>query len=188
MAQLVTLLMIRHGEKPFNGDQGVDAQGNANPDGLIPKGWERAGTLVTLFAPNNTTLTSTLPSPDALVTPTYPMPVHRPSLTLLPLSQRLGKTILSEYAVDADPTMIVRSLLAMNPHVVLVCWEHHHLVNLVGAMAHIEFIANQTDIPTSWPDDRFDVIWRFDRNTQTGQWTFLSLDQQLLAGDTVRSG
>ena len=42
--------MIRHGEKPSHGDTGVDAQGNANPCGLIPRGWERAGALVTLFA------------------------------------------------------------------------------------------------------------------------------------------
>jgi len=183
MTRPVTLLMIRHGEKPFNGYQGVDEQGNANPDGLIPKGWERAGALVTLFAPNNTTLNSKLPSPGALVTPKYPTQVHRPYLTLLPLSQRLSQTILSEYAVDADPTMIVSSLLAMEDDVVLVCWEHDHLVNIVGAIASTGLVANQGDIPTSWPDDRFDVIWRFDLNEQTGKWTFISLDQQLLAGD-----
>src|SRR5690348_8674245 len=106
MAQLVTLLMIRHGEKPSKGCQGVDEQGNAHADGLIPKGWERAGALVTLFAPNNTTLTSTLPSPGALVTPKYSKLAHRPYLTLLPLSQRLSKTILSEHAVNANPMMI----------------------------------------------------------------------------------
>ena len=183
MAQLVTLLMIRHGEKPSKGYQGIDEQGNANSDGLIPKGWERAGALVTLFAPNTTTLKSTLPSPGALVTPKYPKHVHRPYLTLLPLSQRLNETILSEYAVDADPTAIVNSLLAMENEVVLVCWEREHLVNIVGAMARTGSVANQEDIPTSWPDDRFDVIWRLDLNKQTGKWTFISLDQQLLAGD-----
>jgi hypothetical protein len=183
MAQLVTLLMIRHGEKPSKGYQGVDEQGNANAEGLTPKGWERAGALVTLFAANNTTLTSTLPSPGALVAPKYAMPVHRCPLTLLPLSQRLSKTILSEYPADADPMMIVSSLLAMENEVVLVCWEHDHLVNIVGAMASTGLVANQADIPTSWPDDRFDVIWRFDLNEQTGKWTFTSVDQQLLAGD-----
>lgn len=183
MAQLMTLMMIRHGEKPSTGYLGVDEQGNANPDGLIPKGWERAGALVTLFAPNNTTLASTLPSPSALVTPRYPRVAHRPYLTLLPLSQRLSKTILSEYAVNADPMMIVSALLAMKNEVVLVCWEHDHLVNIVSAMARTGFVANQGDIPTSWPDDRFDVIWRFDLNKQIGKWTFNSLDQQLLDGD-----
>jgi len=185
MTQPGTLLMIRHGEKPSNGYQGVDEQGNANPDGLIPQGWERAGALVTLFAPNNTTLNSKLPTPGALVSPKYPTMVHRPDLTLLPLSQRLNMQILSEYAVDADPTTIVSALLAMENEVVLVCWEHDHLVNIVGAMASTGFVSNQGDIPTAWPDDRFDVIWRFDLEEQTGKWTFSSLDQQLLAGDIV---
>ena len=187
MTQPCTLLMIRHGEKPSKDDRGVDEQGNAHPDGLIPKGWERAGALVTLFAPNRTTLNSTLPLPGALVTPKYPKPVHRPYCTLLPLSQRLGVTILSEHAVDADPTKIVSSLLAMETAIVLVCWEHEHLVKIVGAMASTVPVANWGDVPTSWPDDRFDVIWRFDLDEQTGKWTFGSLDQQLLAGDLSAS-
>jgi hypothetical protein len=182
-----TLLMIRHGEKPHHGDLGVDEQGNTNEDGLSPKGWERAGALVTLFAPNHTTLNSTLPSPGALVTPKYAKLVHRPYLTLLPLSQRLGVTILSEHPVDADPTKIVRSLLALETVAVIVCWEHAHLVNIVGAVANTVLVANRGDVPRSWPDDRFDVIWRFDLDEQTGKWTFGSLDQQLLAGDLFPS-
>jgi hypothetical protein len=188
MTQPRTLLMIRHGEKPSDGDLGVDEQGSANPDGLIPKGWERAGALVTLFAPNSTTLSSTLPRPGALVTPKYPEPVHRPYLTLLPLSQRLGVTIESEHAVGADPAKIVNSLIALDTMVVLVCWEHEHLVNIADAVANIVPVANPEDVPASWPDDRFDVLWRFDLDEQTGKWTFASLDQRLLAGDLFEPG
>ena len=187
MTQPHTLLMIRHGEKPSNGDQGVDEQGNANQDGLIPKGWARAGALVTLFAPNSTTLNSTLPSPGALVTPKYSRLVHRPYLTLLPLSQRLGVPIQSEHAVDAEPREIVSSLLAMETVAVIVCWEHAHLVKIVGAVASTVPVANRGEVPSSWPDNRFDVIWRFDLNEQAGEWTFSSLDQQLLAGDLFPS-
>ena len=183
MAQPGTLLMIRHAEKPSDGDVGVDDQGNANPDGLIPRGWQRAGALVSLFAPNGTTVTSALPAPGALVTTKYPKLVHRPYLTVLPLSQRLGMAIVSEYAVDADPATVVSSLLAVQSAVVLMCWEHDNLVNIVGALAGPVPVANPADVPVSWPDDRFDVIWRFDLDEQTGQWTFGSLDQQLLAGD-----
>jgi len=183
MTQPRTLLMIRHGEKPDHGAQGVDAKGDANPDGLIPRGWERAGALVTLFAPNAVTLSSTLPSPGALVTPKYSDPVHRPDLTLLPLSQRLGLTLLSEYPVDARPAKIVKSLLAIQAEVVLICWEHDHLVNIADAVPAAVPVANPADVPASWPDDRFDVIWRFDLDGQTGIWTFDSSDQQLLAGD-----
>jgi hypothetical protein len=96
---------------------------------------------------------------------------------------RLGLTIQSEYAVDADPATIASSVLAMDTAVVLVCWEHQHLVNIAAAVAAAAPMANQGDVPTSWPDDRFDVIWRFDLNLQSGEWTFRSIDQQLLAGD-----
>ena len=184
MTQLATLLMIRHGEKPSDGDLGVDEHGSANPDGLIPKGWARAGALVALFAPNSTTVNSTLPSPGALVTPKYNKPVHRPYLTLLPLSQRLGLTILSEHAVDAHPTKILNSLVAMETVVVLLCWEHDRLVKIAGTVATTLPVANPADVPASWPDDRFDMIWRFDRDEQTKTWAFGSHDQQLLAGDS----
>ena len=184
MTQLGTLLMIRHGEKPCGGHLGFDQHGNANPDGLIPKGWARAGALVALFAPNGAIVNSAFPSPDALVTAKYHKPVHRPYLTLLPLSQRLGVTILAEHEVDAHPTKIANSLIAMAAEVVLVCWEHDHLVRIAGAVTHSLPVANPADVPMSWPDDRFDVIWRFDRDEQTQTWAFGSHDQQLLAGDS----
>src|ERR1700692_580787 len=142
MTQPRTLLMIRHGEKPSHGDTGVDAQGNANPCGLIPRGWERAGALVTLFAPNGTTLSSALPLPGALVSPRYSEPVHRPGLTLLPLSQRLGLAIRSERPVGCHPAKVVKSLLAMEAGVVLLCWEHDHLVTIAGAVAAAVPVAN----------------------------------------------
>jgi hypothetical protein len=187
MTQLATLLMIRHGEKPCADGLGVDEHGKANPDGLTPTGWARAGALVTLFAPNSTTVNSALPSPGALVTPKYHKPVHRAYLTLLPLSRRLGVAILAEHAVDAHPAKIANSLVAMETVVVLLCWEHDHLVKIADAVAHTLPVANPGDVPTSWPDDRFDVIWRFDRDEQARTWAFASHGQQLLAGDLVPS-
>jgi hypothetical protein len=183
MAQPRTLLMIRHGEKPSPGETGVDAQGDANPDGLVPRGWERAGALVTLFAPNAVTVTSALPVPGVLVSPRYSSQVHRPGLTLLPLSQRLDLAIRSEHPADGRPAKIVKSLLAIEAEIVLMCWEREHLVNIADAVAGAVPVANPADVPTSWPDDRFDVIWRFDLDEQAGIWTFGALDQRLLAGD-----
>jgi broad specificity phosphatase PhoE len=187
MTQLTTLLLIRHGEKPRADGMGVDEHGNATPDGLTPQGWARAGALVTLFAPNSTTVNSALPSPGALVTPRYHKPVHRAYLTLLPLAQRLGMTILAEHPVDGHPAKIVKSLVAMDTGVVLLCWEHDHLVKIADAVAQALPVANPGDVPASWPDDRFDMIWRFDRDEQTQTWAFGSHDQQLLAGDSYPS-
>lgn len=63
-----------------------------------------------------------------------------------------------------------------------MCWERDHLVNIAAAVAAAVPVANPADVPTSWPDDRFDVTWRFDLDEQAGIWTFGALDQQLLAG------
>jgi hypothetical protein len=183
MSSPSTLLLIRHGEKPVKGCQGVDEQGKANPDGLIPRGWERAGALATLFAPNGTTLRSTLPTPGGLVSPRYSDLVHRPYLTLIPLSRRLNITITTDHEVDDHPEKVAKSLLSTDSAVVLVCWEHDHLVKIAGAIAAAVPMANPAEVPTSWPDDRFDVIWRFDLGEHARNWTFSSLDQQLLAGD-----
>ncbi len=119
--------------------------------------------------------------------PQVPQTGDRSYLTLLPLSQRLGMAILAELAVDAHPTKIVESLVAMETAVALLCWEHDHLVKIACAVAHTMPVANPADVPTSWPDDRFDVIWRFDRDEQTQTWAFGSHDQQLLAGDSFPS-
>ncbi|MDA0180367.1 hypothetical protein OJ997_08670 [Solirubrobacter phytolaccae] len=43
-------------------------------------------------------------------------------------------------------------------------------------------MTNGDEVPTTWPDDRFDVNWRFDRTGES--WTFSSMDQQLLKGDS----
>lgn len=183
MTSLTTLLLIRHGEKPVKGCQGVDEQGKANPDGLIPRGWQRAGGLAALFAPNGTTLRSTFPTPGALVSPRYSDLVHRPYLTLIPLSEKLNITITTDHEVDDHPARIAKSLLTADAAVVLVCWEHEHLVGIAGAVAAAVRMANPADVPVDWPGNRFDVIWRFGLDVQTSTWTFSSLDQQLLAGD-----
>ena len=49
------IMVIRHAEKPdtYNGTayQGVLATGEENKESLVTLGWERAGALVSLFAP-----------------------------------------------------------------------------------------------------------------------------------------
>jgi hypothetical protein len=60
---------------------------------------------------------------------------------------------------------------------VLVAWEH----KLIPAL--VERLPDPPSIPGDWPDDRFDVVWLFDR-TDTG-WSFSQLPQLLLSGDSA---
>jgi hypothetical protein len=47
----------------------------------------------------------------------------------------------------------------------------------------VGLLPNPPNVPRDWPDDRFDVVWLFDR-TDTG-WSFSQLPQLLLSGDSA---
>jgi hypothetical protein len=184
MPDINHLCIIRHAEKPVGNDGGLDQDGNATPYGLTVRGWQRAGALAAAFAPNNTFLTSELPVPTALTAPSYPQPVHRPMLTLLPLSNRLAIPIQQPEPVDADPATIVGAVLALNAEAVVISWEHLHIPPLASAFAGHLAVTNANAIPASWPDDRFDLIWRFQQSADQS-WTFGIVGQQLLARDSA---
>jgi hypothetical protein len=44
-------------------------------------------------------------------------------------------------------------------------------------------LENATTCPQSWPDDRFDLVWIFDRRPGSGGSDFDQVPQMLLAGD-----
>ena len=55
MSNATKIMIIRHAEKPTTTPppplNGVTITGKQDKDSLIPRGWQRAGALVTLFAP-----------------------------------------------------------------------------------------------------------------------------------------
>ena len=67
--------------------------------------------------------------------------------------------------------------------VVLIAWQHQE-IPAIGA--HLLKHTGTTGIvlPTSWPEDRYDLVWVFDRPTGSGPITaFTQVPQLLLAGD-----
>jgi len=61
-----TILIIRHAEKPEpGGDIGINSQGQPDKESLTPRGWQRAGAWVQLFAPPSGQ-NALLPQPNAL--------------------------------------------------------------------------------------------------------------------------
>ncbi len=61
--------------------------------------------------------------------------------------------------------------------VVLISWEHKRIHTIANAI-----LGDATTAPQTWPDDRFDVVWIFDRDA-SGTYTFDQRPQLLLAGD-----
>ena len=44
-----TIMLIWHAEKPYRRHRGVDQNGDADSESLIPRGWQRAVALAQLF-------------------------------------------------------------------------------------------------------------------------------------------
>ncbi len=214
------IMVIRHGEKPgtYNGQQyqGVDALGDAcgasGAEHLVTLGWERAGGLVTLFAPPWGPKAPTLAIPQFLFasnptdsdgtddTSNGDGPSQRPYETITAVAAALGSggtpmTINQSFAKKDYEDMVAAAVACAG--VVLISWQHEDIawVNKKGKPGISQYILTETgtvgnpfNIPQSWPSGpagaRYDLVWVFDRPSGSGPITgFTLFAQMLLAGD-----
>lgn len=176
-------MLIRHAEKPLSDAQphGVTVDGELDPESLTPRGWQRAGALVGLFAPVLTGAGERrLPQPTHLFASQIGSPgaSKRPRETLVPLADRLGLAVDSQFSKDdiAQLGLAVRA----TEGVALVAWEHHRIPLIVAALG-----CSGAGVPAMWPDDRYDVVWVLERPAEGTTYTFRQVAENLLAGDGV---
>jgi hypothetical protein len=205
------IMVLRHAEKPgtYGGTQydGVNLTGDiAGADGakhLIVTGWQRAGALVTLFAPPW--------GPKAgLDTPAHLFasdpqsddgdaddagPSQRPYETLTALAAKLNLSTDTHYKKSHYDKMVTKALA--KDGAVLIAWQHEDIAlqTKSGQPGISQLILTQTqtpsgkfDIPTTWPSGpqgaRYDLIFVFDRPAGDGPiQNFRLVAQMLLAGD-----
>ena len=131
------IMVIRHAEKPATYDgqdySGVDASGaTCGSDGeesLVTIGWERAGALITLFAPPWGPRTPTLARPQYLcaanpeTSDAGKTPSQRPYQTLTALAAKLGLTIDARHKKKDYPKMVTDAL-AKNGVVLILSLIH----------------------------------------------------------------
>ena len=207
------IIVIRHAEKPGSYNQkqyfGVDMLGTtAGANGekhLVTLGWERAGALVTLFAP------PWGPKDPALATPQFLFASdptakegddpgdegssQRPYETLTALAAKLDLTTDISHGKNHYAKMVTSALACDG--VVLIAWQHQDIALKAKMAAGIsQEILTQTgtasmfNVPTHWPSDpagaaRYDLVFVFDRPGGDGPITsFTLVAQQLLAGDS----
>lgn len=189
--------IIRHGEKPPDPSPGaaphapppgppfgVDLEGNQCPHSLIPQGWQRSGALTLLFDPTIGPPQAGLQAPGTLFSPSYgdlsKTIEHRTHQTIQGLAGRLGLQINHPFQ-EGQESDLALSVVKNSSGVVLICWEHDHIPALATAFPVIA----KTEIPSTWPSDRFDVIWTFTLAPDAGQplYVFGQVPQQLLVGD-----
>jgi hypothetical protein len=183
------IMILRHAEKPPTTPppHGVDANGQHDKESLTARGWQRAGALVSLFAPSR----GPLQDPH-LATPRFIFASNaikgsdsdsmRPQETVMPLAQKLRDAVSTnfDFCKGEEEPMAAAALACEG--IVLICWEHK---NIHAIVHHI--LKHQQDkppVPKEWPDDRFDLIFVFDLDLGTNEYRFNLVFQLLLDGDT----
>ena len=176
------LMVIRHAEKPENDHSpyGVTLKGATNKESLTPRGWQRAGALANLFAPANGLFQDpSLAEPRFLYASKYikSKGSRRPIETLMPLAERLSITINSKFPRFEAEGMLEEAFSCNG--VVLICWQREYIPQIA---AHI--LGDKAAAPRHWPEERFDVVWVFERDPAPGGgYGFRQVPQRLLAGD-----
>jgi hypothetical protein len=171
------IMIIRHGEKPppIGPPPGIKEDGSHSEHSLIVRGWQRAGALASYFCE---------PWDGAVARPTYVYapPQHgkagdhgRPYETLRPVAEKLNAEIDCRFTLDEEQELVAD--LLTRGGVVLIAWEHKRIHLIANAI-----LGDATTAPQTWPDDRFDVVWMFDRGASR-TYTFDQRPQLLLAGD-----
>ncbi len=178
MAHPEKISFIRHAEKPMPPVKGVDENGASDDESLTARGWQRAGALAVSFRSD-----PRLALPTAIFAPgTSPEnPSKRALQTVAPLAAVLGLPIDSSQTKPEFQAMLAKAMAT--PGVVLVSWEHKVLgASLAAAGLGADF-AVEGDIPAAWPDDRFDVVWLFERIAHD-RYRFSQIPELLLSGDS----
>jgi hypothetical protein len=186
------VMIIRHAEKPpaSNNPAGVLLDGTQDPEALIVQGWQRAGAIAAMFAPERLLQSSDLATPQTIIASwtSDTKGSQRPEETITPLALRLG--ITPQTFPRASITQAVEAALAATG-TVLIGWQHEDIPTIATTIANLtELTVNPTPPstwpPPKWPGTRFDLVWVFDLVTanQTSTWTFTQVPQLLLAGDS----
>ncbi|EJU06244.1 phosphoglycerate mutase family protein, partial [Dacryopinax primogenitus] len=131
--------LIRHGEKPANGSQGLTAQGE-----------ERAECLTNVFGPASTYNIGYIMAE----TPKSNGDRTRPLETVTPLAEEPGLTV--DISCDRDdPACVAAAVWAYQNQTgagnVLICWEHAELTEIATSL-------RVADAPT-YPSDDYNLIW-----------------------------
>jgi broad specificity phosphatase PhoE len=167
------IMVIRHAEKPDAkaGIAGVTERGQASENDLTVRGWQRAGALVRYFNPQSAQPPIARPGAIFATRPDDASPSKRPLHTVKLLAQDLDLEIDKRFA-DHDEEALVAAAKTAAP-TVLISWHHERIDNIAKLLG----ITNGGQ----WPNDRFDLVWVFDRVDTT--WRLTQVNQHLLPGD-----
>jgi hypothetical protein len=94
----------------------------------------------------------------------------------MPLAEKLKIRINSNFLKFETESMLEDAFL--RDGVVLICWQREYILEITDRI-----LASKAVVPPEWPEDRFDIVWVFDRNPSSAQYSFKQVPQSLLMGD-----
>lgn len=169
------IMIIRHAEE--HEVPGITSEGQADPQSLTVRGWQRAGALVPFFCSGERGLST--PNTIFASGVASGSESKRPQQTVAPLHAVLrekGRISYSE-AYSKQDTSALMAEVTTRSGIVLIAWNHSRIPDCVTALP------NPPRAPNDWPGDRYDLVWVLD---PTGQgWSFSEIPQQLLVGDAA---
>ncbi len=181
-----TIMIIRHAEKPVPGEaHGIDETGAPDKRSLTARGWQRAGAWAELFVPSlggqsslptPTALFASAPSSDPSEREEDGTRSRRPLETLTPLAEKLGAKINLDYTKGQESALA--QAISKRAEVVLVCWQHEDVIPILQALKPAP-----AGIPAKWPGDRFNILIRLDRTSETAPWVLKQIAPVMLSGD-----
>ena len=174
------IIVIRHAEKPTRSPKhkGIREDGTADPESLTVRGWQHAGALAAVFAGQGANASDPLVPRPAVIfaagTGQKKVRIEgkevdvgshsrRPLQTVAPLAAALNLAPVTTYTKGEERALVADAL--GRPGTVLICWQHQN-IPLIGNL----IVGDETTVPQSWPEDRYDLIWLFDRVDDT--WSF----------------
>jgi broad specificity phosphatase PhoE len=186
-----TIMVIRHAEKPHKAIKGIDETGAEDEESLTPKGWARAGALACLFAPRGSMKVGALPSPDRIYASARQhhdkadgqrtgSHSERPTQTIAMLAEKLKLDPIDKFTMGQEAELAAE--ISAAGKVSLVSWQHEKIVEIGTA------IMGQAGngMPKEWPDDRFDLVWVFEKAASAKSWSFRQVCQEFLPGDSSK--
>ena len=175
------IMLIRHAEKPLNSHApyGVTPDGEREKESLTVRGWQRAGALVSFFAPANGRFQRESIGEPRFIYASKPIRrngSNRPLETVTPLAEKLAIRINSHHSKLEYDRMLEEVFLCDG--VVLISWQQEFIPKIAN---HV--LGDKTTAPQDWPEDRFDVVWVFDLDPDSSRYRFKQVPQNLLMGD-----
>lgn len=175
------ILLTRHAEKPdpHGGTAGVDRHGRTDPHSLSVRGWQRAGALAALLAHAPQAAHQSIVRPQRIIAtgPSKQARSRREVDTARPIAERLGLRLIDDHTHGQIPALVDEVLADGTP--ALIVWHHGEIPKVALALG-----ADPAQVPSSWPDHRYDLLWVLVRSDSgPGAYDLDIVPQMLLAGD-----